>query len=112
MSKQSFIQFIEENIDVQDMPRDVLEYWNEFKTEKVKNTGFTANGKMILTFMKNNYETASSFSAKMLADALMVSTRTISGSIRKLVNDGYVRKISGNPVEYQITENGLNVNII
>ena len=39
----------------------------------------------------------------------MVSSRTISGAIRKLVTDGYVEKVGQEPVIYALTEKGKNI---
>lgn len=49
--------------------------------------------------------------AKDIAEGLFVSSRTVSGSIRKLVTDGFVEKVSQDPVIYSITEKGKNINI-
>jgi DNA-binding PadR family transcriptional regulator len=37
-----------------------------------------------------------------------MSSRTISGAMRKLVNDGFVEKIGKDPVIYTLTEKGKN----
>ncbi len=46
--------------------------------------------------------------AKDIAEGLMMSSRRVSGSIRKLVTDGYVEKIGQDPVIYALTEKGKN----
>ena len=40
-----------------------------------------------------------------------VSSRSVSGAIRKLVNDGFVEKVSTDPVLYSITTKGIEVTI-
>lgn len=70
---------------------------------------FTENGLKIFEAMKNekdNYN--NSFKAKEIAEILGVSSRTVSGSIRKLITDGYVEKIGENPVVYMLTALGDN----
>ena len=42
---------------------------------------------------------------------MFISSRTVSGSIRKLVNDGFVEKVGQDPVIYSITEQGKNIKI-
>jgi Mn-dependent DtxR family transcriptional regulator len=48
--------------------------------------------------------------AKDIGDELFISSRTVSGALRKLVNDGFVEKIGQNPVIYTLTEKGKNYN--
>ena len=59
--------------------------------------------------MKENYAVKNSFSAKLIGEGLFLSSRIVSGSIRKLVTDGYVNKINADPVLYEITEKGINI---
>lgn len=40
-----------------------------------------------------------------------ISSRKVSGSIRKLVSDGFVEKFGSNPVVYTLTEKGKNFDI-
>ena len=47
--------------------------------------------------------------AKDIADKIELSSRTVSGALRKLVSDGYVEKTGKNPVIYNITEKGKNI---
>ena len=37
-----------------------------------------------------------------------MTSRRVSGAIRKLVTDGYVEKVSQDPVIYALTEKGKN----
>ena len=47
--------------------------------------------------------------AKDIADAMEISSKTVSGAMRKLVTDGYVEKTGKNPVIYNITLKGKEV---
>ena len=49
--------------------------------------------------------------AKAIAEGMGVSSRSVSGAIRKLVNDGFVEKVSTDPVLYSITAKGIEVTI-
>ena len=49
--------------------------------------------------------------ARDIAEGLFVSSRTVSGAIRKLVTDGFVEKVGQDPVIYSITEQGKNIKI-
>ena len=46
-----------------------------------------------------------------IAEALFVSSRSVSGAMRKLVTDGFVEKIGQDPVMYSLTEKGKNIEI-
>ena len=87
-----------------------IKYWNNFKNGKVKNSGaMTENGKKLLSWMQENVDTmANLFTSKEAAEALFTSGRSIAGSMRKLVNDGYVEKTGKDPVQYSLTEAGKN----
>lgn len=85
-------------------------FWEDFKDGKVKNSGaMTENGKKLLSWMQENIDTMTNlFTSKEAAEALFTSGRSIAGSMRKLVNDGYVEKTGKDPVQYSLTEAGKN----
>ena len=87
-----------------------VEFFDDFKNNKVKNSGdMTENGQKSLTWMQENFESMNNvFTSKEIAEGLFTSGRSVSGSMRKLVNDGYVEKIGANPVQYALTEKGMN----
>ena len=87
-----------------------LDFFKEFKEGKVKNSKeMTENGRKSLIWMQENLESMNNiFTAKEIAEGLFTSGRSISGSMRKLINDGYVEKIGANPVQYTLTEKGIN----
>lgn len=107
--KQDFISYVESNFATNPMPDSLTNYWTKFKGDvSEKDTQFTNNGKAILVFLKNHLD-VESWKAKDIAEGMMVSSRTVSGSIRKLVNDGYVDKIGQEPTIYSITEKGKEI---
>ena len=87
-----------------------IKYWNNFKNGNVKSSGaMTENGKKLLSWMQENVDTMTNlFTSKEAAEALFTSGRSIAGSMRKLVNDGYVEKTGKDPVQYSLTEAGKN----
>ena len=89
---------------------DIVSFWEDFKAGKVKNSGaMTENGAKLLSWMQENVEKMSNvFTSKEAAEALFTSGRSIAGSMRKLVNDGYVEKAGKDPVQYSLTEAGKN----
>ena len=71
---------------------------------------FTDNGKLILQFLRDNPDTTT-WKARDIAEGLFITSRTVSGAIRKLCTDGFVEKVSQDPVIYTITELGKTVEI-
>ena len=49
--------------------------------------------------------------ARDIAEGMEISSKTVSGAIRKLVSDGYVEKVGQDPTVYTLTENGKNIEI-
>ena len=116
MSKKSeFINYVETLIMGQqeplEMTPEVKMYWEAFKgnTEADKPL-LTDNGKIVLQYMKDNLD-IEMFKAKDIADGIGISSRTVSGAMRKLVTDGFVEKLGPDPVIYAITEKGKNITI-
>lgn len=102
--KEKFIEMVEQllkDVNVEDYPEE-MEYFNSLKEEKGESE-ITENGKMILTFMQENKIAYNNlFKAKDIADGLGTSSRAVSGSMRKLVKDGYVNKVGKEPVIYEL----------
>lgn len=119
--KEVFIKEIEElikmvinsdNYDGYDvLSKEANDYFEVLKSTTAKESKqFTDNGKLILTFMKENKDKFNNiFKSKDIADSVGMSTRTISGAMRKLVTDGYVDKIEGSPICYSLTDKGNTV---
>ena len=110
--KQDFISYVESNFATNPMPENLVEYWNKFKggSGGADKPQFTENGKKILAFLQMNAATRT-WKAKDIADEMFISSRTVSGAIRKLVTDGYVEKVGQDPVIYSITEKGIETKI-
>jgi Mn-dependent DtxR family transcriptional regulator len=51
------------------------------------------------------------FKAKDIAEGIFVSSRSVSGAIRKLVTDGFVEKTGQDPIIYSLTTAGKEVTI-
>ena len=111
--KQEFIEYVKERVDWTDASENVKIYWEAFisKEEKEKPM-FTDNGKLILKYMQDHISDMPMGKAKDIGEGLFISSRAVSGAIRKLVTDGYVEKIGQDPVVYALTEKGKTVEII
>ena len=111
--KDEFIKYVEMAIDAYPTPmnEDAQFYWEALKGKVEEDKPlFTDNGKLILQYMKDHQETPM-WKAKDIAEGLFISSRTVSGAIRKLVTDGFVEKVGQDPVIYSLTENGKNIEI-
>lgn len=113
--KQEFINFIDELMvaapDVAaNMSDDVKAYLEVFRGNDTDKPLFTDNGKLILKFLQDHQE-SSMWKAKEIGEGLFISSRAVSGAIRKLVTDGYVEKVGQDPVVYAITEKGKTTNL-
>lgn len=115
--KQEFIKFVEEimdaaNVSEADMPENVKLYWDVLLVSslEVDKPLFTDNGKLIMKFLQDHQETPM-WKARDVAEGLFISSRAVSGAMRKLVTDGFVEKVGQDPVIYSITEKGKNIDI-
>ena len=94
------------------MSENVRLYWEALKGKVEEDKPiFTDNGKLILQYLKDHQETPM-WKARDIAEGLFISSRAVSGAIRKLVTDGFVEKVGQEPVIYSLTENGKNIEII
>lgn len=120
MSKKSnFIDMVEhllssisnEDAGFNESYSEGLVYFDALKTSKEsEKPQFTDNGKLILGYMKTNADLHNNmFKAKDIAEGIFVSSRSVSGAIRKLVTDGYVEKVGQDPIVYSLTELGKTV---
>ena len=107
--KQEFIKFLEDlmakaNITEADIPENVKAYIDLIKNDsKSDKPILTDNGKLVLDYLQKNPEPKK---ARDIAEGMFVSSRTVSGTLRKLVSDGFCEKIGQDPVIYTITEKG------
>ena len=115
--KEKFIEEVEEilkelmHVGGEDpFSEDSRAYWEAFKgKEETEKPMFTDNGKLILKYMQDHISDMPMGKAKDIGEGLFISSRAVSGAIRKLVSDGYVEKIGQDPVVYALTENGKNI---
>lgn len=94
------------------IPKEVLEYYEALKTQQVaskEKSILTETGAEILRYLQNS--DIQNAKAKEIADGMGVSSKKVSGSMRKLALDGFVEKIGANPVVYALTDKGKNFNI-
>ena len=110
--KQDFVNYIKSVQSEYPMPDNLIDYWQKFKgnSSNEDNPTFTDTGKMVLSFLQTHLDTKI-WKSKEIAEELFISSRTVSGAMRKLVNDGFVEKVGQDPIIYSITEKGKEINI-
>lgn len=118
MSKKSeFLEFLNELLatapeETINKMSDNVKNYIEFlaKENDIEKPLFTENGKKILAYMREN-QNIPLMKARDIAEGMEISSKTVSGAIRKLVSDGYVEKVGQDPTVYTLTENGKNIEI-
>lgn len=114
-NKEIFIKEVENTI--RDCPDffslEALEYFYTLKTVEDK-PPFTESGAKVLIWMQENHESYNNImKAKEIAEGMFLpSSRSVSGTLRKLITDGYVSKINGTPICYSLTDIGMTVNVV
>ena len=108
--KEKFIETIETLIEKypNEFTEEAISYFNALKDTSVDKETLTKKGIEILKAMR---ELDKMVKAKDIADFMGVSSRGVSGSMRKLCNDGYVEKIGKDPIIYALTDLGKEIEI-
>lgn len=94
------------------VPDEVQEFYDMLKESQGTSSDkqvFTATGLVILEYMQQC--DSKTMKAKDIAEGVLLSSRKVSGAMRKLVNDGYVEKFGTNPVNYSITNQGKEIDL-
>lgn len=92
------------------IPEEVQQVYDSLKMQEVKEKPlFTEAGLEILEYLQSN--ATASLKAKDIAEGMGISSRKVSGAIRKLCTDGYVDKMGASPVIYALSEQGKNFNL-
>lgn len=116
-NKEKFIEMVENFIKDMDVDenckyRDAIAYFEDFKVKTKEKTEITENGAKIINYMQENLDKFSNlFKSKEIGEGLFMSSRSVSGSIRKLVTDGYVEKMGSNPIVYALTDKGKDLTL-
>lgn len=92
-----------------DNARTYVEALRMASEEEKEKPEMTDNGKLILGYMQSSGINA--LTAKRISEGILISSRGVSGAMRKLVTDGYCEKVGGNPSVYILTEKGKNYKI-
>lgn len=89
------------------IPQEAIDFFEDYKKGKSSNKKIiTDKGINIINVMReldNDWITA-----KSLSEHMDMTSKSISGSMKKLVIDGFVEKLAGNPASYKLTKKGYN----
>lgn len=83
---------------------EAAEFWEDYKKINDAPKVMTQKGFEVLQAIVDK----DFMSAKDVAALIDSTGRSVSGTFRKLVADGFVEKRPGNPITYKITEKGIN----
>lgn len=105
--KKIFIETVENLFNSYPLavPSEAFEFFEDYRKGNSVAKEMTDKGYNILQELK---EINDWITAKALGERLDISGKSVSGTMRKLVTDGFVEKLAGNPASYKITEKGLN----
>lgn len=110
--KDEFINYVETVINEEEMTDNAKAYWNALKTREEKgNKQFTENGRLVMEYMQSLPSDAPAMKAKDIAEGIGITSRSVSGSMRKLVADNYIEKLGDQPACYAITDKGREVDL-
>lgn len=110
MSNKEFWELMDEVVRHCDFDEVWLDDFSK-KYEEVKGKSLnekvrpeiTEKGMKILNWMSEHKEEYNNiFTAKNIGDGLQTTGRSVSGSMSKLIEKGYVEKIGTNPTQYKL----------
>lgn len=109
--KQEFISFVSSLLEKhpeEKMNENAAAYWDGLRTtEEKEKPVITDNGKVILKYLQEDVE-HNAWTSRRIAEGIGMSSRSVSGSMMKLANEGFIEKRGQDPISYAITEKGVN----
>lgn len=107
--KKIFIETVERLFDKY-QPEVPLEGIKAFKSycETASVSEITEKGKVVLKALEGTEDWVS---AKNIGNKIDVPSKSVTGALIKLVNDGYVEKQKGVPTVYRLTQKGIEYNL-
>lgn len=107
-NKEIFIKEIERLLETNPIDQAALDFFIDFKSKKTSSP-ITEKGVQILSFLKNFPD--QSFSSKQIGEEIKLTSRSVAGAARKLIEDGLIEKTDSNPSKYKITSQGIKFNL-
>ena len=102
----------EEPIPLQEaLSEQAYAFFLSLKERKEETETLTEKGAEILKYMQSEFKNNNSFTAKAIGEQIEQNSRSVSGSMRKLLSCGYVEKCGEKPIVYKLTEKGASLTI-
>lgn len=108
----NFFDYLLENCSTKvEIPTEVQDFYEMLKATNLTNDKplFTETGLEILEYLQS--VNAKNLKAKDIAEGMGISSKKVSGAIRKLITDEYVERFGSSPVIYNLTDKGKNFDI-
>lgn len=115
--RQRFFEFLnalmEANPEIVEemMTDDVREFIETLKDTKSDKPEISEKGIPLLKYMRECTD-RTTFKARDIAEGLFLQPRSVSGTMRSLVNNGFVECLGKSPCVYALTEKGKNYEFI
>lgn len=93
------------------MTDSIEAYLNILKENKTEKPLVSEKGKVVLKCLQDHPEQIM-WKAKDIAAFINSTSRGVSGTMRKLVSDGFCESMGANPSIYTLTEKGKNFEIV
>lgn len=89
------------------IPEEALDFFEDYKKAKSESSQpFTEKGIIVMEAL---YKVDDWITATALGEMIGRNGRSVSGTMKKLIEDGYVEKREGKPASYRITEFGKEI---
>ena len=108
MTNKEFFNYLKQGLETIDAPEQAFKKLTKLE-EKTLSHGLTEKGAKILDLMNSAPDEI--YSSQTIGVSLGLSSRSVSGSMKKLVAEEYVEKLGQNPVCYKLTETGKNYQV-
>ena len=108
--QQEFLEFWQKLVTQPgvEVPPNVQAYIDAISNvDSIEKPMFTENGGKILQYLQS--APVAMYKARDIAENMGLTSKGVSGAMRKLVTDGYVEKVGKDPVVYMITDKGKSV---
>ena len=103
MKKSELYDILKEGLNtLADVPEEAYKELDRLFKDNAPAKAITDKGMDILEEMTKDKEAI--YTAKSLGEAMGLNSRSVSGSMRKLVNIGLVEKIGQNPTQYKLVD--------
>lgn len=105
--KNIFIEEVERLFNENEVNETARDFFEDYKKGHSSNKKeMTERGFQIIMSMYK-IDPTGLMTAKTVGEEIDLSGRSVSGSMKKLVEDGYVENYGGKPANYRLTEKGL-----